>query len=90
MSAVAMTLLLLTGWGAFAWTARRRWKLMMIGRPEGRGDQVGERVKMTLRFAIGQARMPRYQFSGTAHLLVFSGFMVLLLRTLILWGRGYD
>ncbi len=90
MSALAMTFLLLAGWGAFAWTARRRWKLMMIGRPEARADRVGQRMKMTVRFAIGQARMPRYQFSGMAHLLVFSGFMVLLLRTLILWGRGYD
>ena len=85
-----MTILLLTGWGVFAWSARRRWKLMMIGRPEGRGDQIGQRVKLTLRFAIGQARMPRYQFSGLAHVLVSSGFVVLLLRSLILWGRGYS
>ena len=85
-----MTILLLAGWGLFAWSARRRWKLMMIGRPEGRGDHVGQRVKLALRFAIGQARMPRYQFSGLAHVLVFSGFIVLLLRSLILWGRGYS
>ncbi len=85
-----MTLLLTAGWGLFAWSARRRWKLMVIGRPERRGDQFGERLKLTFKFAIGQARMPRYQWSGFAHLLVFGGFVVLLLRTLILWGRGYD
>ena len=63
---------------------------MMIGRPEGRTDQPGRRIKLTLKFAIGQARMPRYRFSGLAHILVFSGFIVLLLRSLILWGKGYS
>ncbi len=90
MSALVMTLLLLAGWGFFAWTVRRRWRLMRIGRPLGRGDRVADRLKLTLQFAIGQARMPRYQWSGLAHILVFGGFMVLLLRSLILWGRGYD
>ena len=89
MSPIAMTLLLAGGWGIFIWSARRRWKLMMIGRPESCGDHIGERLRRTLKFAIGQARMPRYQFSGLAHVLVFSGFVVLLLRSLILWGRGY-
>ncbi len=32
----------------------------------------------------------RFQKSGIAHLLVFVGFAVLLLRTLVLWGRGFD
>ena len=89
MSPIAMTLLLAAGWGIFIWSARRRWKLMMIGQPESCGDRIGERLRRTLKFAIGQARMPRYQFSGLAHVLVFSGFVVLLLRSLILWGRGY-
>ncbi len=90
MSPIARTFLLLCGWGLFAWSARRRWKLMMIGRPENRTDQPGRRIMLTLKFAIGQARMPRYRFSGLAHILVFSGFVVLLLRSLILWGKGYS
>ena len=35
-----------------------------------------------------QLRMRRYPLAGIAHMLIFFGFLVLLLRTLILWGRG--
>ncbi|MCO6436073.1 MAG: (Fe-S)-binding protein [Phycisphaerae bacterium] len=85
-----MTMLLLAGWGIFAWSAWRRWKLMMVGAAENRADQPGERLKRTLRYAIAQVRMRRYPLAGIAHLIIFFGFAVLLLRSLILWGRGYD
>ncbi|MCG3137418.1 MAG: putative iron-sulfur-binding oxidoreductase FadF [Phycisphaerae bacterium] len=90
MSPLFMSLMLLAGWGIFIWSAKRRWVLMNIGPAEPRWDQPGRRLALTLKFAIGQARMPRYGWSGVAHILVFSGFLVLLLRSLILWGRGYD
>jgi Fe-S oxidoreductase len=90
MSPLFMSLLLIATLGYFAWSVRRRWKLLRIGQPEPRFDQLGHRFGLVLRFAFGQARMPRYRWSGIAHILVFSGFLVLLLRSLILWGRGYD
>jgi Fe-S oxidoreductase len=34
--------------------------------------------------------MRYYWTAGVAHQLIFMGFAVLLLRTLILWGRGFD
>jgi len=89
MQPYVMTLLLVSTVGFFIWTARRRWKLMLIGPGENRFDQIGKRLNLTLKYAIGQARMPRYQWSGLAHVLVFFGFLVLLLRSLILWSRGY-
>jgi len=39
---------------------------------------------------MGQVRMPRYPIAGWLHALIFWGFLVLLLRSLMLWGRGYD
>ncbi|MFQ5590513.1 MAG: (Fe-S)-binding protein [Phycisphaerae bacterium] len=89
MNPMLMTLLLLTGWGVFAYSARRRWRLMMIGRAEGRSDQPGKRLRLTLKYAFAQLCMRRYKLAGAAHMLVFVGFLVLLLRTLILWGRGF-
>jgi len=85
-----MAILLLAGWGLFAWSAWRRWKLMMVGAPESRCDNVGERLKRTWIYALAQLRMRRYPLAGIAHMLIFFGFLVLLLRTLILWGRGFD
>ena len=88
MSPIGMTILLVCLIGFFIWTARRRWRLMMIGQPEHRFDQVGRRIILTIKYAFGQVRMPRYPWSGLAHIIVFFGFLVLLLRSLILWGRG--
>ncbi len=90
MSPLFMALLLLAGWGLFAYSAHRRWKLLMVGAPEHRGDQPGERIGATFKYAITQLRMRRYPLAGIAHMFIFFGFGVLLLRSLILWGRGFD
>jgi len=90
MGPIFMALLLTAGWGVFAYSARRRWKLMMVGAPENRFDRPAERLRRTWTYAIAQLRMYRYPLAGAAHMLIFLGFGVLLLRTLILWGRGFD
>ena len=90
MSPIAMTLLLLTGWGFFfLWTFRRRWKLLTIGAPAARFDRIGERIWLTIRFALGQWRMPRHRLAGVAHIFVFAGAVIMLLRGFIVFGRGY-
>jgi len=63
---------------------------MTIGPREDRLDRPGERILATLRDAFGQVRMRRYPPAGIAHFFIFYGFIVLLLRSLILWGRGFD
>lgn len=90
MQPFAMTILLLAGWGLFAYSALRRWRLLRVGTAENRFDRVGERLRLTWKYAIAQVRMRRYPLAGVAHMLIFAGFVVLLPRTLILWGRGYD
>lgn len=90
MGPLAMAAILAAGWGFFAYVAWGRWKLMTAGAPADRFDQPGKRLQATLKYAIAQVRMRRYWASGVAHMLVFAGFMVLLLRTLVLWGRGFD
>lgn len=90
MQPILMALLLIAGWGVFAYSAKKRWDLMMVGAPERRTDRVGDRLRLTFRYAIAQLRMRRYPLAGAAHMLIFTGFAVLLLRTLVLWGRGFD
>ncbi len=85
-----MTVLLLAAWGLFGWQIQRRWRLMRIGPGESRFDNLCERLKRTREYALAQRRMPRYKWAGYAHQVIFVGFIVLLLRSLMLWGRGYD
>jgi Fe-S oxidoreductase len=90
MSPAGMTLLLVVSLAAFAYSARQRWRLMMVaGAPENRADRIGDRLKGVLVYMFGQRRMVRYPAAGWAHIVVFFGFLVLLLNSLILWGRGY-
>ncbi|MFO0840604.1 MAG: (Fe-S)-binding protein [Phycisphaerae bacterium] len=90
MSAAFMTLLLVCGIGLFAWTARRRWELMLAAKaPADRSNDPARRMWFVLKYVFGQARMFRYWWAGVAHALIFGGFMVLALRTIILISRGY-
>ena len=74
---------------AFAWSANRRWQLLKVGQPTNRLDQIGRRITDTLIYAFGQRRLPYYRLAGLAHAAIFFGFLTLLLRSVILWGRGF-
>ncbi len=89
MSPVVMTFAILLALGVFGYSARNRWRLLRIGPADLPSDNIAERTRRTLRFAFGQARMPRYTGAGLAHIMIFFGFLVLLLRSLILFARGF-
>src|ERR1700722_19534919 len=90
MNPTWMLTLLVGLFAAFAWSANRRWQLLKVGRPESRLDDLGERLKGTYEYAFQQKKMYYYRLAGIAHQAIFVGFMVLLLRSLMLWGRGFD
>ncbi|MDI7267998.1 MAG: (Fe-S)-binding protein [Myxococcota bacterium] len=90
MNPVLMGVLLAVAWSAFLWSIRRRWKLLAAARPEPRFDRIWERLTGTVKSAFGQRRMPRYPLLGYAHVVIFWGFLVLLVRSIVLWGRGFD
>ena len=85
-----MLTMLLSLSAAFAWSANRRWQLLKVGAPESRIDQIGERLRGTWEYAFRQRKMHYYSLAGFAHQLIFVGFLVLLLRSMMLWGRGFD
>ncbi len=92
MNPVAMAVIILSLVGAFLWSANNRWGLLTVGdrTNESRTDRIGERLRAVWTFAFFQKKMRYYLAAGLAHNLIFFGFSVLLLRTLILWGRGFD
>jgi len=85
-----MLTLLVAAWAAFAWSANRRWQLLKVGRGENRLDHIGERLRRVYEYALVQKKMSYYPLAGFAHKLIFLGFVVLLLRSIILWGRGFS
>ncbi len=89
MGPIAMAFVILVLHAAFAVTARQRLALLGVGRAEVRWDRIPERVRAALEYALWQRKMPYYRLAGIAHILIFAGFLVLLLNTVILWGRGF-
>ncbi len=90
MNPIAMLSILVAALAAFAWSAARRWQLLTLGTWVDRFDRIPERIGRVLRYGIKQEKIHKYRAPGAAHLMIFSGFMVLLLRTLILASRGFS
>ncbi len=88
MGPMAMLIIFAAANAMFAWSASRRWKLLQIGRPANRLDHIDARLRGVWRYAFAQEKMDYYNPAGIAHKFIFFGFVILLFRTLILWGRG--
>ena len=90
MNPTAMLTLIVAAHAVFFWSAIRRWQLLRLGKFVDRFDRIPERLAAVFRYAFAQEKMSYYQPSGWAHKLIFVGFLTLTLRTLVLWGRGFD
>lgn len=92
MSPWGMSFVLFGLWGLFFLSARRRFALLLVGAPtsESRFDKWLPRLRQVMVFAVWQKKMRYYFWAGVAHNVIFLGFSALLLRTLVLWGRGFD
>jgi Fe-S oxidoreductase len=90
MGSIFMAVAIVSAFGFFSWSAFRKFKLLKLGASEDRFDRIGERIKQMLVIAFFQTKMPKYKVMGPIHMLIFWGFLVLLINTVILWGRGFD
>ncbi len=90
MNSTAMLTIIVAALALFSWSAFRRWNLLCVGAPAGRTDRLSERLAGTWRYAFRQEKMDYYSPAGLAHKLIFTGFLVLLLRSIILWGRAFS
>lgn len=81
-------LVLVVSLGVFASSVARLIRQLRIGKPEHRFDQVLARIRTTLRVALAQSKILREPVAGTLHVLIFWGFLVLLLAVLEAIGEG--
>jgi Fe-S oxidoreductase len=87
-----MALLLVAGFGTFAFQIVQRVRLWSAKSTASGFARVGAKrqfVRLIVE-GFGQSRLPRYRGAGFAHVVLFWGFLTLLLRTLTLWGRGFE
>jgi Fe-S oxidoreductase len=93
MYPVSVGLLLLVGLAFFAYTINNRFGLLKIA--EGKDERAKglfDRIKGMLVFAFGQKRMmstPKDFWAGLWHAFIFWGFLVISLRTIMLFGQGF-
>jgi heterodisulfide reductase subunit C len=63
--------------GIFAWTMSRIFAFFKLTKPAFPIRNLGKRINITLKVAIGQSKILRWPFTGLLHALVFWGFMVI-------------
>ena len=81
-------LLILLAVAAFVFSISRRVRVLLAGSPENRFDRIGTRVARTFEYAFAQKRMFRDFYAGVFHIFLFTGFVVLLVRTIALVVEG--
>ncbi len=72
----------------FIYSVSRRIRVLLAGQPDNRFTRISERVGRTFQYAFAQRRMFRDPYAGSFHILIFSGFMVLTVRSLELVVEG--
>ena len=87
-ASVVFLVILVVSLGVFASSVVRIVRELRIGKSENRFDHVPARLRTTLRVALGQSKILREPFAGILHVLIFWGFLVLLLAVLESIGEG--
>ena len=81
-------LLVLLAIAVFVYSMSRRIRVLLAGRPDNRFSRIGDRIQKTLEYAFAQKRMFRDPYAGFFHILIFSGFVVLTVRSIALVLEG--
>jgi len=76
------------GISLFTFVIHRRSLLLRAAGADPRISNMGQRITGLLTFGLFQKRQPRYFWAGIIHILIFSGFVVLGLRSLDLITQG--
>ncbi len=92
MSPAFTSLLLAAGLVVFAVTMTWRIRVLAALKPDNRFENGPARAEALLRFGLGQKRMvdPEERGPGAMHAVIFAAFMVLALRTLMLFAMGFS
>ena len=79
---VLFTLLPLVGVGCFSYMLAKRLQPLLRAQCDSRFDRPGLRLWRVLQFWLGQWKQPRYLLAGLLHIVLFAGFLILLVHSL--------
>ncbi len=85
-----MSILLFCALSLFVGTMADRYWLLRAGESDRRTNRLGDRFRALFRIGFGQKRLLYETGAGWMHVGIFTGFLVVSLRTVTLIGRGYD
>lgn len=82
----------LLGVACFTYIVVKRLAPLIHGERDFRFDRPLDRLGRVLQFWLGQWKHPRYRFAGTIHILIFAGFISLVIRSfsLLIFGPSGD
>lgn len=82
----------LLGVACFTYIVVKRLAPLIHGEGDFRFDRPFGRLGRVLQFWLGQWKHPRYRFAGTIHILIFAGFISLVIRSfsLLIFGPSGD
>src|SRR5438132_7840243 len=78
----------LLGFACFCFIVARRLAPLMRAQRDFRFDQPLLRLGRVFQFWLGQWRHPRYKAAGAIHILIFAGFIILVMRAFSLLILG--
>jgi Fe-S oxidoreductase len=85
---VAFFVVVVIALAVFAYEISFYIRLLLAFKPERHWDRIGLRIKNLFRFVFGQRRLLDQIAMGTAHFLIFWGFIIISFGTLNFIGKG--
>ena len=80
--------LLLIAVVVFSWGVYRHLRWWSKGQKESRSDQIPQRLRLTLKHVFFHIRLFRYPYSGAFHLMMFGGFVLLFVGTVVVFFKA--
>ena len=93
MNPLLMSILIIVALAVFGHTMLRKIQLLLALEPTDRFNHLKERLINMVIMAIGQKRLvgrKKEWSAGIVHALIFWGFCILLIRSLNLYGQGFQ
>ncbi|MBN1632575.1 MAG: 4Fe-4S dicluster domain-containing protein [Ignavibacteria bacterium] len=75
--------------GLFIYSAEKFIKYIKLGKPENRLYNIPQRIRNTLSIAIFQSKIMRQRFAGFLHVVIFGGFLFLLIVVIEGFVEGF-
>jgi Fe-S oxidoreductase len=90
VKSIVMALALIGAFGFFFVRVRRLLRLMrsVKGQSDFKLDRIGQRIKVLFTDVLGQSNVRRKPLIGTAHMLIFLGFLAIQPHSLMLMIQG--